>query len=87
MSKKDDIKKSGRKKRGEISKDDINPYIDFSTQELIAMLESPDPKNRTISATILGNKKEKNAVESLCNALKIEKALYSRIAISEALGK
>lgn len=87
MSKVDNIRKSGRKKRGEISKDDINPYIDFSTQELIEMLESHDPKNRTIAATILGNKKDKDAVESICNALKREKALYSRIAMSEALGK
>lgn len=87
MSKKDNINKSGRKKRGEISKDDINPYIHFSTHELIEMLESPDPKNRTIAATILGNKKEEDAVESLCNTLKREKALYSRIAMSEALGK
>jgi len=87
MSKIDDIKKSGRKKRGEISKDDINLYIDFSTNRLIEMLESPDPKNRTIAATILGNKKDQNAIKPLCSSLKKEKALYSRIAISEALGK
>ncbi len=87
MSKIDDKKKSGREKRGKITKVDIDFYIDFHTSALIEMLENPEPKKRSIAATILGNKKEKNAVESLCNALKREKALYSRIAMSEALGK
>jgi hypothetical protein len=87
MSKMEDKKKIGRKKRGEISKADLEPYIDFSTTQLIEMLESSEAQKRTIAATILGDKSDTDALESLVRALKIEKALYSRIAISEAMGK
>lgn len=80
-------KKIGRKKRGEINKADLEPYIDFSTSQLIEMLESPEAQKRTVAATILGDKTGSDVIESLVHALKIEKSLYSRIAISEALGK
>lgn len=82
-----DKKKLGREKRGEISKEDMEPYTSFSTSKLIKMLENNEAKKRTIAATILGNKNDQNAIASLCSSLKKEKALYSRIAISEALGK
>lgn len=87
MSQIKDKKKSGRKKRGEINKSDLTPYLDYSTNQLIEMLESHEAQKRTIAATMLGDKRDINAIESLAHALKIEKALYSRIAISEALGK
>ena len=87
MSKSEDKKKIGRKKRGEINKADLTPYLNFSTTQLIEMLESPEAQKRTIAATILGDKRDTNAIVLLAHALKIEKALYSRIAISEALGE
>jgi HEAT repeat protein len=87
MSQIENKKKIGRKKRGEISKADLEPYIDFSTAKLIEILESSEAQKRTIAATILGDKSDTGAIKSLAHALKTEKALYSRIAISEALGK
>lgn len=87
MSQIENKKKIGRKKRGEITKADLTPYLNFSTTQLIEMLESPEAQNRTIAATILGNKSDNDAMKMLTHALKIEKALYSRIAISEALGE
>lgn len=51
------------------------------------MLNTGDPQERTISATILVNRKDKKGINPLCDYLKKEKALYSRIAMSEALGK
>ncbi|MDO9044401.1 MAG: HEAT repeat domain-containing protein [Methanobacteriaceae archaeon] len=87
MSKMENKKKIGRKKRGEINKADLTPYLNFSTTQLIEMLESPEAQKRTIAAMMLGDKREKEVIEPLCYSLKIEKALYSRIAISEALGK
>lgn len=87
MSKMEDKKKIGREKRGEINKADLTPYLDYSTNQLMEMLESHEAQKRTIAATMLGDKRDTNAIESLAHALKIEKALYSRIAISEALGK
>ncbi len=80
-------KELNRKKRGQISKKDIEKYVDFKSPDLIEMLNDDDPKIRTIAATILEDKKSKESIEPLCAAIKKEKALYSRIAMSEALGK
>lgn len=80
-------KKKNREKRGQISPDDIIPYLDFSTEDLIEMLNVNNPQERTISAVILGNREDENATKPLCTALANEKSLYSRIAISEALSQ
>jgi HEAT repeat protein len=80
-------KKKNREKRGQISPDDTLPYADFSTEDLIEMLSSETPQKRTISAVILGKRKDENVIKPLCTALKNERSLYSRIAISEALSK
>lgn len=80
-------KKLGRKKRGEIDESDLEGYLRFSKFQLIEMLKSHEAQKRTIAATILGNNQVNDAIEPLCQALLIENALYSRIAISEALGK
>lgn len=79
--------KKNREKRGQIFPDDILPYLDFSTESLIKMLRMDNPQERTISAVILGNKGDENAIKPLCTALKNEKSLYSRIAMSEALSQ
>jgi HEAT repeat protein len=54
---------------------------------LVGLLKADNPKERTISATILGKRRNENAIIPLSLALKREKALYSRIAMSEALSK
>ena len=76
-----------RKKRGQISTEDLRIYNEFSTEHLIKMLDESNPQKRTIAATILGNKSDNKSIISLCTSLKKENALYSRIAMSEALGK
>lgn len=80
-------KKKNREKRGQISPDDTLPYIDFSTKDLIEMLQGDNPQKRTISAVILGSREDENIIKPLCTALKNEKSLYSRIAMSEALSQ
>lgn len=78
---------SERERRGQISKENLDLYLEFSDDDLRVMLKNDDPQKRTAAATILGNRQDKKAILALCNTLKIEKSLYSRIAMSEALGK
>lgn len=80
-------KKKNRETRGQISDDDTLPYVDFSTEDLIEMLKAKNPQERTISAVILGKRKDKNVIKPLCTALKNERLLYPRIAMSEALSQ
>ncbi|EKF86319.1 HEAT repeat domain-containing protein [Methanobacterium formicicum] len=80
-------KKKNREKRGQISPNDTVPYADFSTEDLIEMLSAENPQERTISAVLLGNRNSKMVIMPLCIALKNERSLYSRIAISEALSQ
>ena len=83
----EDKKSTDRKKRGQVSTEEIEACTEFKTAYLIEMLNSCSPQERTIAATLLGNRKDKQGTVQLCNSLKKEKALYSRIAMSEALGK
>jgi len=75
-----------RKKRGEIDKTFKLSFSEFSGDFLIGLLDDKDPRTRTVSATLLGEKKYYEAIPSLCKSLIVEKALYSKIAISEGLG-
>lgn len=69
------------------------PYIQFDnfeilqSYELIWQLSSPLAKERTIAAQMLGERRVTEAIPALCSALKKEKKLYSKIAISEALSR
>ncbi len=76
-----------KEKRGFTTGLENNLFINKSDIELIPLLESNDPKERTLSAAILGQRRSEKAIFALCEQLKNEKALYSKIAISEALGK
>jgi hypothetical protein len=78
---------TAKEKRGFTTEVENNLLISKSDIELILLLESNNPKVRTSSATILGQRKSKKAIFALCEQLKNEKALYSKIAVSEALGK
>ncbi|MCK9152105.1 HEAT repeat domain-containing protein [Methanobacterium alcaliphilum] len=81
-----DKKKKDREKRGEITQKDLQPYLNCSSDQLLILLNDSEAKKRTIAATILGkNHSNKFVIEMLCLSFKKEKALYSRIAISEAL--
>ena len=83
----EDKKSMDRKKRGQVPSEEIESHAEFKTERLIEMLKSVEPQERTIAAAVLGNKQDKKSIMPLCAALEREKALYSRIAMSEALGK
>lgn len=76
-----------KEKRGFTTKAENNFFENKSDIALISFLKSNNPKERTSSATILGQRKSKKIIFALCEQLKNEKALYSKIAISEALGE
>lgn len=80
------MKKAARESRGEISDVFLESFINLEVEDLIHGLYSPDPCIRTASAGILGKRKDASAVEDLCKCIKVEKSLYSRISMSEALG-
>ena len=50
------------------------------------MLGSSTPQERTSAARVLGRRKHTASIQALSIALENEKSLYSKIAISEALG-
>ncbi len=76
-----------KEKRGFTTEVENNLFISKSNVELILLLKSKYPKERTSSAIVLGQRKSEKAIVALCEQLKEENALYSKIAISEALGK
>lgn len=80
------MNKEARKKRGEITEDFLKSLSRLEVDDLIRGLYSADPCIRTASARILGKRKEVCSVEDLCFCIRSERSLYSRIAISEALG-
>jgi len=73
--------------RGFINDDEVTKYRMNDTLSLSNMLNFGNPKERSIAARLLGDKKDYKAVEKLCNALKKEKALYTKIEIQNALVK
>ena len=88
MNVKDSLDKyEKRQQRGQVSIDDIERYRDSSVQSLAALLCSANAQERTIGATIIGDRKLTELTWILCEALRTETHLYPRIGISEALGK
>ena len=75
----------GRKQRGQVSHELITEFAGKSDEALITMLKDKNAQLRTAAATLLGERKFESAVQPLCIALTKEKALYSRLAICEAL--
>ena len=75
-----------KEKRGFTTEIEDSFFVGKSDSELISLLISNDPKERTSSAKILGQRRSQKAIVALCKQLKNEKSLYSKIAISEALG-
>jgi HEAT repeat protein len=78
-------KLEGQKRRGKIHEKDLESFINLSSKELISLLNNNNPQKRTIAAKLLGDKNDSNNIKPLINQFAIEKALYSRIAISESL--
>lgn len=80
-------KEIARKKRGEIDHQYQSALSNDCNSDLISKLEDDDPQMRTASAIVLGEKRCHEAIDPLCRRLSKEKALYPKIAISEALGQ
>jgi HEAT repeat protein len=78
-------KKKGREQRGEVSRELVMQFIEESDDSLIAMLADGQAQKRTMAAILLGERKYESAIQALCSALVCEKALYTRLAICEAL--
>ncbi|MBI9049151.1 MAG: hypothetical protein JEZ00_07020 [Anaerolineaceae bacterium] len=74
-----------RIKRGEVSAEFVEPFRNRSVESLTELLASSNAQERTSVAMILGERQCESAIEPLCQALSIEGALYSRLAICEAL--
>lgn len=80
-----DAPSSPRQKRGEIDDYFKSKFSGFSSEHLIGLLEERDARTRTAAATVLGERKSLEAIAALCQRLSKEKALYSKMAVSEAL--
>lgn len=79
-------KTTARIKRGQTSRQADNLLSALSDQELLALIDAVDAQKRTSAVRLLGERENAQAVPQLCEQLKKETALYTRIAISEALG-
>ncbi|MDR2967260.1 MAG: HEAT repeat domain-containing protein [Methanobacteriaceae archaeon] len=77
----------GQKRRGKIFDEDLLPFTNLSSKELIPMLKNNNAQKRTIAAKLLGDKGDTESIKPLLDQFVIEKVLYSRIAISESLVK
>ncbi len=74
-----------RAARGEAQSEFIGQYSSLPDDKLAALLASFNPQERTAAAKILGERRCISAVIPLCETLKKEKALYTKIAITETL--
>lgn len=83
----EELKKHNRQKRGQVSETEIKQHEGSPIEELARLLNSSNPKSRTVGAILMGNKKATEMIPELCKHLQTEKSLYSRIAVSEALGE
>lgn len=79
-------KTTARIRRGQTSRQDDGFFSMLSNQELLGLINDADAQKRTSAAKLLGERKYTDAVPLLCDRLKKETALYTRIAISKALG-
>ena len=73
------------KLRGYIEDKDLIEYSKSTKQELLGFLDDKQPYKRTIAAQLLKNYPTPEVIVTLCEVLKLEKKLYTKIAISETL--
>lgn len=79
-------KTAARRLRGENTPELDRRVAALPEAQQFALLNDPDPQQRTAAARALGSRHRSAAVPLLCARLQVETALYSRIAVSEALG-
>lgn len=78
-------KQAARKVRGEINVEFTEQFEIYSDQDLLGLLNNDNPQVRTAAAKILGERRSIAAIPALCIQFSHEKALYAKIAISNAL--
>ncbi|HBF37285.1 MAG TPA: hypothetical protein DDW50_08180 [Firmicutes bacterium] len=88
MTEHDEIKKQkAREARGKITPDFVRQFRTLSDQDLVALFQDNDSRLRTAAAQIFGQRKAVMAIPDLCRQFAEEKALYTRIALSDALSQ
>ena len=75
------------KSRGFLGDSDLDQYPMYSDEQLLALIKSNDAVERTLAARIMKNRKKKIFVNALCEQLKVEKKLYSKIEICNCLSE
>lgn len=56
INKNEDKNLKSREKRGQIGLEDLKPFENFNSSDLLIMLSDKDPQKRTIAATLLNEK-------------------------------
>ena len=74
-----------RRNRGAVIGNEVAVAQAAHSLELIEMLSSPNPCARSVAAIAIGKRKDLLFAKNLCDALSIEKSLYTKIYICEAL--
>lgn len=82
-----DNRQKARSNRGQIAEGYEVEWQDLSSSELISLLEDPSAAVRSAAARLLGYRRESLAIAGLCDHLKKETALYSRLEICTALNR
>jgi hypothetical protein len=72
--------------RGYVKNGAVDIYANLTDSGLIDLLNSSDAVKRTIAAKIAGNRRTTAMLAPLCETLKIEKKLYTKLAVCEAIG-
>ena len=78
-------KQLARAKRGEITAEFLKQYETYADQDLILLLTDPNSQVRAAAAQLLGKRRSMPALPNLCIQFSREKALYAKIALSNAL--
>lgn len=73
--------------RGYAAGEEPDKYRSLNDNEIIDLLKSENAVERTIGAVITGERRIPGSLPLLCELLKIEKKLYTKIALCEAIEK
>ena len=71
--------------RGYLAEGVESEYLHKSLNEKIELLQCKTPADRTLGARLLANSKNGKVINCLINALMVEKKLYTKIEICNAL--
>jgi hypothetical protein len=74
-----------RRERGEVDEADITHFSSYGEPELLYLLRSEIPVERTCAAIHLRKILSTTVVTELCRQLAVEKKLYTKIALCESL--